>query len=155
MDFGVQKAKLKELGFKTYSAYTASDWWREVRAKYEGDGRCTTCDSSDALSLHHRTYENLGNEKRDDLVWLCSTCHLSIHRGHSRGTRKTREISLQAASPSLLFVKMRKSESIQVYLSSEERGQLEQLMAQFGKKSLSGTLKLFIRLFHEKIYSTP
>lgn len=31
--------------------------------------------------MHHLTYENLGNEKDEDLMLLCETCHQYMHKG--------------------------------------------------------------------------
>ena len=51
--------------------------WRTIRvAALERDGnRCVECDDSCNLHIHHLTYENEGNEKLDELITLCGSCH--------------------------------------------------------------------------------
>lgn len=34
-------------------------------------------------TVHHRTYERLGEEELDDLCLLCSPCHQLVHRPHT------------------------------------------------------------------------
>jgi 5-methylcytosine-specific restriction endonuclease McrA len=65
-----------------YHEYITSRDWRENPARLaelEASGfRCRLCndDGSDsALEVHHRTYENLGNEQLGDLTTLCHSCH--------------------------------------------------------------------------------
>ncbi|MHA2066094.1 MAG: HNH endonuclease [Candidatus Thorarchaeota archaeon] len=51
--------------------------WKAIRQKIlERDGnKCTECSSTDKLHVHHLTYENEGNEKPEDLITLCHSCH--------------------------------------------------------------------------------
>lgn len=59
---------------------------REARAKHQTgeDGMvcCGTCwrtyPSAAGLDLHHRHYNNFGNEKLEDVILLCRSCHDSI-----------------------------------------------------------------------------
>jgi len=38
------------------------------------------CSSHDAtLDVHHKTYENYGDERPEDLVVLCRSCHQKVH----------------------------------------------------------------------------
>ena len=32
--------------------------------------------------MHHLTYQNIGNEKEDELLLVCRKCHYAIHRGN-------------------------------------------------------------------------
>ena len=32
------------------------------------------------LVVHHKTYENVGNEKERDLIVVCDQCHINIHK---------------------------------------------------------------------------
>jgi hypothetical protein len=41
--------------------------------------RCALCGSRDNLEVHHRTYENFGDEKPEDLTLLCHDCHALFH----------------------------------------------------------------------------
>ena len=62
---------------KSYKRYLQSDKWAMIRnAIIERDNfKCTVCDSPDNLHVHHLTYENVGNEKDEDLITLCRGCH--------------------------------------------------------------------------------
>jgi hypothetical protein len=73
--------------------YLKSDYWKEFRANniksecfccgshwedsiwnYDDDGNCT-----EWLELHHINYKNLGKEKKNDVITVCSLCHDYIH----------------------------------------------------------------------------
>lgn len=60
-----------------YLDYLQSPEWQERRlAKLEQAGyRCEKCSEHSGLSVHHKTYERLGNERSDDLIVLCQSCH--------------------------------------------------------------------------------
>ncbi len=75
---------LNRIGYKKqidYYLYLKSDAWKKKakacrkRAEY----RCQICATEDReLHAHHNTYENLGNEKPEDLICLCDLCHKGI-----------------------------------------------------------------------------
>ena len=79
-------ARLRSL---SYGDYLRSAWWRCRR--YEAldwaDWRCQDCGQRGVkdpygvygLEVHHRSYENLGCEKAEDLVVLCRGCHRKAH----------------------------------------------------------------------------
>jgi hypothetical protein len=60
-----------------YNAYIKSQAWRSVRArKLAASGyRCEFCQAEAPLQVHHRTYENLGDEALEDLIAVCSDHH--------------------------------------------------------------------------------
>lgn len=62
---------------KSYKRYLKSDKWDTIRnAIIERDNyRCAICSSRDNLHVHHLTYENVGNEKDEELITLCKGCH--------------------------------------------------------------------------------
>ena len=74
-----------------YEAYMDSDAWRIMRIKrIQADlglcqgivllnGKRRLCLSRSALEVHHLTYTRLGNEKLEDLITLCKSCHMAIH----------------------------------------------------------------------------
>lgn len=65
-----------------YSDYLQTDHWRMVRKlKLKQAGyKCQKCGASNTvLHVHHRTYENRGNEDLRDLVVLCKQCHDREH----------------------------------------------------------------------------
>lgn len=83
--------RLKRLGYSSYRAYQQSAEWRSVRRRYwtDADTRkdCAICRTdSDALLLHHKTYDRVGAEELEDLVALCNRCHCLVHELEKRGT---------------------------------------------------------------------
>jgi len=65
-----------------YHSYLRSYKWRSKaeqckrRAKY----RCQLCGREDIpLDAHHNNYDNLGDEKPEDLIALCRRCHREWH----------------------------------------------------------------------------
>lgn len=60
-----------------YLGYLKTDAWRKRRtaALKAAGNRCQVCNGTERLEVHHRTYENLGREKPEDLTVLCHTCH--------------------------------------------------------------------------------
>ena len=67
-----------------YIDYIQSDGWRQKREEYILVKKPTQCGSCNRpfqhyFNLHHITYKNLGNEKLEDLIMLCSSCHRKLH----------------------------------------------------------------------------
>jgi 5-methylcytosine-specific restriction endonuclease McrA len=62
-----------------YLEYLNSDAWRSIRAQviHRDRGRCRC--GADGSDVHHLTYQNLGNEKLEDLILLCRECHQTEH----------------------------------------------------------------------------
>ncbi len=66
---------------KSYAEYLKSKHWRTKRQEaLDYYGSVCTCGSTSNLQVHHRTYENLGNESMGDLSVLCKTCHEEHHK---------------------------------------------------------------------------
>jgi len=69
----------------TYTEYIKSREWlikrTEVMANpyYGRPNTCFLCRRKKNLIVHHLTYDRLGNEREDDLMILCSTCHNKTH----------------------------------------------------------------------------
>jgi hypothetical protein len=62
--------------------YYASDDWKKKAssAKKRVNNKCQVCNSGkNGLIAHHRTYENLGSEKPEDITVLCTRCHKLFH----------------------------------------------------------------------------
>lgn len=76
-----QKRAEKVKSSKEYSEYIKSKEWQETRQRiFKRDNyKCQKCGTAKNLSVHHITYENLGEEKDADLVTLCESCHGDIH----------------------------------------------------------------------------
>lgn len=66
-----------------YKEFLESEYWSKVktRALDIANHRCTLCNSSSMLHVHHRTYAHRGDELRhmEDLTVLCQTCHHKFH----------------------------------------------------------------------------
>lgn len=80
--------RLRQLGYRSYKAYLRSEHWRSTRERYRSSDvaeECYCCGAPDGLHLHHKTYERLGSETLDDLVWLCGRCHQLVHVLERRG----------------------------------------------------------------------
>lgn len=74
-------AALKRSRNGGYLEYLQSDHWQETRkAALERAGhRCQVCATTTQLEVHHNSYENLWNEKPEDLVVLCRKHHQLFH----------------------------------------------------------------------------
>lgn len=63
-----------------YREYLRSREWKEKRnerLRYD-KYKCREC-GREAVTVHHLTYERLGNEDIDDLISLCRECHKAKH----------------------------------------------------------------------------
>jgi len=75
-----------------YEKYMRSEEWQEKRLqRMEIDQNCCVMCGRPAektrsgLQVHHVTYKNLGYEDvLTDLVTLCPSCHIKIHRYYDR-----------------------------------------------------------------------
>lgn len=73
-----------------YSEYLRSGWWqkRRCQALDESGWACSVCFSEVDLQVHHRNYENLGCEKKEDLVVACEVCHNIWHFKESQKSER-------------------------------------------------------------------
>lgn len=64
-----------------YKDYINSPAWKIRRdfAIKSADGKCQLCNSGSEITVHHRTYERLGDELPQDLTVLCAACHKKFH----------------------------------------------------------------------------
>jgi 5-methylcytosine-specific restriction endonuclease McrA len=77
---------LKQLGYRTYSDYTRSAHWRDVKARYRASDLPQACRcGEEKVQYHHKTYERLGAEELTDIEPLCSRCHTVVHSLERRG----------------------------------------------------------------------
>ncbi len=85
--------RIAELKRMPYEEYLNTLEWGEKRAKAldRAEYRCQVCNSPDGLQVHHRTYENKGEEKPEDLTVLCEKCHSIYHSNYAAG-QQTRTI---------------------------------------------------------------
>lgn len=64
-----------------YIKYLSSEDWKKVRELVlkRDENKCQKCKTKNADEVHHLTYENLFNEKLEDLISVCHDCHKKIH----------------------------------------------------------------------------
>lgn len=77
---------------RDYQAVLRSARFRELREQViaEAGGRCQMDGPNclrEATQAHHKTYDRLGNERKEDLVAACSTCN-----AEERQQRITRQV---------------------------------------------------------------
>lgn len=72
-----------------YKTYMVSPHWRanRMRCVMEAKRECEACQNRNRLTVHHLTYENMFNEKPEDLICLCWLCH-KIAESESRAFKK-------------------------------------------------------------------
>jgi len=77
----VYEQRLNALKYMPYPEYLKTEHWKEVsqRARKRANFKCQLCNSSGLLHVHHRTYENRGQENNSDLIVLCEKCHAKFH----------------------------------------------------------------------------
>ena len=63
-----------------YKYLKSIKWKRKARGCYRrAKYRCQICATGNIqLEAHHNTYENLGDEKPEDLICVCNECHQEI-----------------------------------------------------------------------------
>jgi hypothetical protein len=68
-----------------YDDYLLSEAWRQRRNYMirSAGHRCQVGNQRGRLDLHHRTYDRLGYELREDLLVLCRECHDLFHSRRS------------------------------------------------------------------------
>ena len=75
----LKKNKNKKLQPKDYDNYINSKAWQNKRLEVLSRTPFCFCCTVKANHIHHRTYKRLGIEKLNDLVALCSSCHMGVH----------------------------------------------------------------------------
>lgn len=90
-----------------YQEYLKSDYWQTVRDHIlSRDGyRCRLCNLDIDLQVHHRTYDNLGEEKFEDLITLCGFCHSTFHKENNFKYTKMKNREREIADEKLLEMK--------------------------------------------------
>ena len=66
---------------KLYEAYLCSKSWRKKQnaIKERCNNVCEDCHQYAMVDVHHITYENIGDERLDELLGLCVACHQRKH----------------------------------------------------------------------------
>lgn len=85
---------------EAYHQYIASSRWRSNPARLEelrrAGHRCRLCNMGPpdvVLTVHHRTYERLGQELADDLTTLCMECHRAVTERERRRRHNTFQVT--------------------------------------------------------------
>lgn len=86
---------------RTYKEYLKTKHWQNIKnkmykSKYKYE--CYCCGAKRGLQLHHKSYKRVGNEKLNDLIYLCGNCHELVHEGKPKGSElwsKARKIRKQ------------------------------------------------------------
>jgi|SRR5215203_861333 len=70
-----------ELRKMPYAERLVTREWQVIRNRMlrRAGYRCQLCESRDRLNVHHRTYANFGDERLEDLIVLCRSCHMHFH----------------------------------------------------------------------------
>lgn len=73
--------EIKALRTKPYREYLKTQWWyrRRNQALRDAGYRCESCETKRELQVHHKSYQRLGCEEKDDLLVVCRGCHLGHH----------------------------------------------------------------------------
>lgn len=94
-----------------YPAYLRTKHWKDFRRKILGLDRrkrkksCSNCRSKYRLQVHHITYENVGNEKPEDVAILCGKCHQLHHDLLDRGLTSDVVMRKPNGGPKIIEVK--------------------------------------------------
>ena len=74
--------ELQKLKTMPYKEYLQTEHWQSFRKRvlrYHGY-RCQLCGADKTqLNVHHRSYENRGQEQYNDVIVLCHDCHSKFH----------------------------------------------------------------------------
>ena len=89
--------QLQRLGFANYREYLNSPHWISLRREYaEREDLPQRCACGAVYeSLHHASYEFLGEEDPADLIPVCDRCHRRVHRKRRRRHRPPRQPKLK------------------------------------------------------------
>lgn len=65
-----------------YRNYLKSKEWKKLSKKIKNrdKNKCVVCNKTTNLNCHHITYDNIYQEKEQDLVTLCFDCHNQEHK---------------------------------------------------------------------------
>ena len=110
-----KKNKEVEKHKRKYYDYLQSNEWQVKRNQlFDLKGRvCERCNKDlkgKIADVHHKTYENIFNEKLDDLEVLCRPCHQEEHKDkrHSKDKKPKNKISFHKKCEMLKTKKGRK-----------------------------------------------
>lgn len=63
-----------------YVEYMQSKAWKEKSNAWRKEaGCCEVCGGTKKLQCHHKHYQTFKNERREDIMVVCTQCHANIH----------------------------------------------------------------------------
>ncbi len=97
--FDIQKIKNPSIAGEEYQRGPQADFWntREY-VLWRDQQRCQRCEGRSRdpiLNVHHLESRKTGGDSPDNLVTLCETCHMDLHRNHLETTLTRRSPSLR------------------------------------------------------------
>lgn len=76
-----QKKLFKSNKTNKYRKYLHSYKWMKIKNRIKRERKtCEKCGSNNMLEIHHIHYDNIFNEKDEDLMLLCKKCHAKEHK---------------------------------------------------------------------------
>lgn len=80
-----------------YCKYLESEKWKNFREEVlkRDNYKCTKCGKTENLHIHHISYDNIWDEKLEDVITLCDECHEKEHstkRWNKSKNKATKEI---------------------------------------------------------------
>lgn len=74
----------KDTGERTgIRKYWKTKHWKKIKKEYNKKYKreCAVCGrKGEGLHLYHKTYDRIGNERLEDLEYLCKECYSNIKR---------------------------------------------------------------------------
>lgn len=65
-----------------YKNYLRGKHWKTFRKRMKREKKyeCYICGTKHKLQLHHRSYSKLGEESKNQMLWVCQFHHSLIHK---------------------------------------------------------------------------
>ena len=79
------KCKDTQETVETYGEYLKTKHWDNIKQLMFKTYlyQCSVCGGVQKLQVHHKTYERIGDEDMNDLVYLCKACHRLMHENEA------------------------------------------------------------------------
>ena len=80
-DLCIRQSRIAELRKMPFKEYRKTPEWRARRNRVllRAGYRCELCESRGLIDVHHKTYDQYGDELLSDLIALCRPCHQKFH----------------------------------------------------------------------------
>ncbi len=127
--------------FMNYRLYIRSKEWKRRKQQYAllHPKVCFICgcDEDEGIILHHITYERLGEERDEDLEWLCTNDHLLVHA--SELPLRTAHITFRKNSTTPVYRRLNKAGD--PWLSHEDTALEESFLELSSVETLTESIK--------------